>query len=253
MEQSGILNEIDRLLNKMEIPLAGISGVEEPHPGPAEFSPRNLLKDCRSVLCFGVPIPKGVLLADNDALALYWRYCNMLYRSLDTTANQLCLLLERTGHRASPIYGCYPWKAMNREFWGLLPLVTWGERTGLGGITRSGLLAHPDFGTRFLLGGVVTTAELEPSAKRTEDPCPADCLACVSACPVKAIGASGKVDHNLCIRHSGANPLLTHLLKDPLVKERFPIETIMNTVAVDDHGVYLCFECLRVCPLNSVG
>ena len=44
---------------------------------------------------------------------------------------------------------------------------------------------------------------------------------------------------------------MAHLVKDREVRERYSFETLLNTVAVDDHGSYLCIECLKVCPLNE--
>ena len=250
MSEKKMGTEIKDFLAQRGIPLVGISGISPLPSVPEDFSPQCLLKAAKSVICYGVPIPKGVVYADSHALELYWRYCNMLYRSLDTATNQLCLMLEEHGQMASPVYGCFPWKMANRQFWGFLPLVYWAEQAGLGKLTQCGLVANPRFGTRVLLGGVVATTDLEPTGKLTEDPCPPGCLDCVNVCPVNAIAETGKVDHNLCIRYSGANPLLTHLLEDPAAKQRFPFETIVNTVGVDDHGAYTCNSCLKVCPLN---
>lgn len=242
--------EIKDFLNIKGIPIVGISAICNIPTVPEDFSPKTILKGAKSIICYGVPIPKGIIYADNNELALYWRYCNMLYRSLDMTSNQLCLLLEEKGHLASPVYGCYPWKIVDHEFWGLLSLVYWAEQAGLGKLTKCGLLANPNYGTRILLGGVVTTFGLEPTEKLSDELCPSNCLDCIEACPANAIEKTGKVDHGLCIRYSGANPLMAHLLRDKKVKEKFSFETIVNTVGVDDHGSYTCFECLKVCPLN---
>lgn len=243
--------EVTDFLNDEGIPLMGISAMCQLPSVPEDFSPIAILKGAKSIICYGVPIPKGVVYADNNDLALFWRYCNMVYRFLDIASNKLCLVLEEEGHSASPIYGCYPWKIVNHEFWGLLPLVYWAEQAGLGKLTKCGLLANPNYGTRLLLGGVITTIDLEPTEKLNDELCPANCCDCVEACPTNAIEKTGKVDHNLCIRYSSANPLLAHLLRDQAVKERFSFETMVNTVAVDDHGSYLCFQCLKVCPLNK--
>jgi epoxyqueuosine reductase QueG len=243
-------SEISDFLGLRGVTLVGIAGISSLPPVPEEFSPSCILEDATSVICYGVPIPKGVIYADNYSLELYWRYCNMVYRSLDIATNQLCLTLEEHGHRASPIYGCFPWKVARRQFWGFLPLVYWAEQAGLGKLTKCGLVANPRYGTRILFGGVVTNADLPATEKLTQDPCPPGCMDCIKVCPVNAIAETGKVDHNLCIRYSGANPLLTHLLEDPAAKEKFSFETIVNTVGVDDHGAYTCNSCLKVCPLN---
>jgi len=59
-----------------------------------------------------------------------------------------------------------------------------------------------------------------------------------------------KVDHNACSRYSNAAPLLTTLIRDPNIKGQFNYETLLNTMAVDDHSAYRCIECLKACPLN---
>jgi epoxyqueuosine reductase QueG len=97
----------------------------------------------------------------------------------------------------------------------------------------------------------VTTMDLKPTGRQGSEPCPADCFDCIEACPVGAIERTGKVDHNLCIRYSTSNPLVAHLAGDRKTKESFSFERVLNTVGVDDHASYLCFKCLKVCPLNN--
>jgi len=247
----GIEAKIRRLLDAKGISVMGISSVVPLPAVPEPFSPQALLKQARSVICYAVPIPKGIVFAESNDLDLYWRFCNTTYRSLDAASNQLCLMLEESKALAVPLYGCFPWKLVDNEFWGLLPLVYWAEQAGLGKLTKCGLLANPDYGTAILLGGVVTTMDLEPTGRQDSEPCPADCFECIEACPAGAIERTGKVDHNLCIRYSTSNPLVAHLVGDRKTKESFSFETLLNTLGVDDHSSYLCFECLKVCPLNN--
>ncbi len=243
--------EIEDFLSMEGIRVVGVAAARSLPTVPSEFSPETLLAGARSVICYGVPTPKGVVHAGRDGLSLYWRYCNMLYRSLDTIANGLCLLLEEGGHCACPAYGCYPWRVVDGEFWGLVPLVYWAQEAGLGSLARSGLLAHPDHGTRLLLGGVVTTLELPPANRLGGEPCPSGCSDCIDACPANAIDQSGKVNHTQCAAHAHPTPLLSHLLADPVATDRFSLEAILNTAAVDDHVGYSCSRCVEVCPLNS--
>nr|MDO8079540.1 hypothetical protein [Candidatus Freyarchaeota archaeon] len=251
MLEKSIEVEIRDFLNSEGIPIKGIAAVCRLSSVPEDFSPQTLLEDTKSIICYGMPIPKGIIYASKNASSLYWRYCNMLYRSLDTASNKLCLILEEKGYTTAPIYGCYPWKIVGREFWGLLPLVYWAEQAGLGKLTKCGLLANPNYGTRVLLGGVITAVDLEPTEKISGEICPPDCFNCINVCPANAIGKTGKVDHNLCMRYANSNPLLVHLLADQSLREKISFETIMNTVGVDDHSSYSCFECLKACPLNK--
>ncbi|KYK37306.1 MAG: epoxyqueuosine reductase [Theionarchaea archaeon] len=240
--------KIKDFLTSEGIPLTGIAAACSLPSVPEDFSPQTILNNAQSVICYGVPIPKGIVYADKHGLALYWRYCNMTYRSMDIISNKLSLFLEESNHSATPVYGCYPWKVRTREFWGLIPLVYWAEEAGLGTVAKCGLLANPVYGTRTLLGGVVTTAKLTPTKKMDKEICPPDCFECVQACPAHAIDKTGKVNHNQCIRYAHENPLLHHLLHDNV---EFSFETLVNTVGVDDHGTYLCFNCMKACPLNK--
>jgi len=254
MQDSGAIKaDLRDFLSSQRISVMGISSVH-PLPGvPEHVDPCGLLRGAKSIICYGLPIPKGIVLADTSDLHLYWRYCNMAYRSLDTTSNRICVILETGDASAVPIYGCFPWRLADNKFWGLLPLVYWAEQAGLGRLVKCGLLAHPSYGTRILLGGVVTTLDLEPTEKRIEDPCPTDCFECIRVCPVGAIDRTGKVDHNSCLRFSSSSPLMSHLVRDPEIKKTFSFETLLNTVAVDDHGSYQCFKCIKACPLALSG
>ena len=228
----------------------GVAAVKQLPSIPKSISPRAFLKGAKSTICYGTQIPKGIIYAESNSLSLYWRYCSIQYRMLDSASNRLCLFLEEKNCSAIPIYSCFPWKAVNREFWGHLPLVYWAEEAGLGRLAKCGLLITPQYGTRILLGGVITTQELEPSEKLSEDICPSDCFDCIDACPAKAIKRNGKVDHNSCIRYSTSNPLFTLGLDNQKVGKNYSFETLLNTMAIDDHAIYLCIECLKACPLN---
>lgn len=251
MKEKRTKNEISGFLRSERMFLHGFAAVSRPSPTSVHFSLKIPLKGARTVICYGVPIPKGILYAKSNNLDLYWRYCNMQYRTLDSVSNRLCSFLEEKNCSATPIYSCFPWKVANREFWGHLPLVYWAEEAGLGRLAKCGLLATAQYGTSILLGGVITTLEIEPDEKIKGDICPQDCFDCIDACPVKAIRRTGKVDHNSCIRHSSSNPLLALVLDNQSIRKSYSFDKILNTVAVDDHGTYSCFECLRACRLNA--
>ncbi len=234
------------------IELFGFSPINEDYFSvPSEFSPKMILKEAQSIICFGLPIPKGILYAKSNKELLFWRYSGIVYRNLDNLANLLCILLENQGFISTPINGCFPWKIYNREFWGLLPLVYWAEQAGIGKITKCGLLGNPKYGTRILLGGVLTSKLLKKSKVIVHPICPEDCFKCIEICPAKAINAIGKVNHDLCMRYANKNPLLNLLMKDADLRSSINFEIIINTVGVEDNSSYECIECLAVCPLNQ--
>lgn len=242
--------EINNFLRNEGVSTFGVAAVKNLTSTPKNVLPQALMEDAKSVICYGIQIPKGLIYAKSSIMDLYWRHCSIQYKTLDSISNRLCLVLEEASCLAIPIYSCFPWKIVDREFWGTLPLVYWAEEAGLGRLSKCGLLITSQYGTRILLGGVITTAELEPNEKLGEDICPSDCHDCIDACPVKAIKRTGKIDHNLCLRHSTSNPLLKLALDNQKIQKNHSFEMLLNTIAVDDHSTYSCFECLKACPLN---
>ena len=109
MKQKHLHGELRDFLKTRSVPLVGIAPISQLPNVPEDFSPEQILRGARSVVCYGVPIPRGVVHAEAHSLALYWRFCNTVYRALDTSSNQLCLHLEGRGYAASPIYSCFPW------------------------------------------------------------------------------------------------------------------------------------------------
>lgn len=250
MAASHTLEEVRRFLALRQIDLVGVAGAQLLAGVPEPFQPFDLMRLARSVVVFAKPIPRGVIEADRHELPLYWRWCSVEYRRLDEVVDGLCLLLEGAGGLATPIYSCFPQKALGSRTYGLLSLVYLGEAAGLGRVSRSGLLAHPGYGLRLLLAGVLTDLELPIDQQMSWSPCPPGCRACAEVCPGDAIDPRGRVDHLACARASNPAPLLSHLLSDPETKGRYSFETLLNTAAVDDHAAYECNACLRICPLN---
>jgi len=238
------------LLSSRGVLLHGVSAPRQIDEMPLQFTPTHILSDTRSVFCYAVPIPKGILQAKDHSSLLFWRFSNMTYRFLDMVSNEICTELEAQGHIAVPIYSCFPWKTHANRFHGLLSLPHWAQECGIGKITKCGLAGNVRVGTRILLGGVITSADLKKTGDDSAHPCPPDCFLCQESCPANAIAKSGRVDHNLCVRQSGVNPLLAHLLADKGTKTRFEFDTLLNSISVDDHGMYTCSKCLEVCPLN---
>jgi epoxyqueuosine reductase len=111
------------------------------------------------------------------------------------------------------------------------------HRAGLGWFGKSSNLLLPGHGSWFLLGAVVTDAEVpgRPGPSEVADGC-GTCERCITACPTGAIVAPGVVDARRCLSWS----LQT--------TGPFPRE---HRVAVADR-LYGCDDCQDVCPPNRV-
>ncbi len=104
-------------------------------------------------------------------------------------------------------------------------------RAGLGWFGKNANLLLPGAGSWFVLGCVITTADLAPSGEPVRDGCGA-CRRCLDACPTGAIIAPGVVDANRC---------LAWVLQRP---GAIPVEL---RPAVGDR-LYGCDDCQEVCP-----
>ncbi len=110
-------------------------------------------------------------------------------------------------------------------------------RAGLGWVGKHTLLIHPRLGSWLLLGGVVTTLDIEPSPGSALEPdrC-GTCTRCIDACPTSAI-TPYSVDASRCISY------LT-------IEQRTPIEDPALRAGIGD-WLFGCDICQEVCPHNS--
>ena len=106
-------------------------------------------------------------------------------------------------------------------------------RAGLGWYGRNSTVLLPGHGSEFVLGSVVTDAELPVATERVADGC-GSCHRCVESCPTGAIVAPGVIDARRCLAW------LVQATGD------FPVE---HREALGDR-IYGCDDCQDVCPVN---
>ena len=106
-------------------------------------------------------------------------------------------------------------------------------RAGLGWYGKNSTVLLPGAGSEFVLGSVVTDAELPVADEPVADGC-GPCRRCVDACPTGAIVAPGVIDARRC---------LAWLVQAP---GDFP-DAFRE--ALDDR-IYGCDDCQDVCPVN---
>lgn len=112
----------------------------------------------------------------------------------------------------------------------------WAVKSGLGFIGLNNQLIIPDGGSRFFLGEILTTLELEPDSHEGPMSC-IGCGRCIEACPGKALSIAddGKTEFD-------ARKCLSYLTIE--YRGELPPDTRLGS------HVYGCDECQRVCPHN---
>lgn len=110
----------------------------------------------------------------------------------------------------------------------------WAQRAGIGWIGKNACLLTRDRGSWWLLGEILTAADLPADPGPHEDSC-GTCNACIEACPTGAIVAPGRVDARACIsywtiEHRGAIPI--------------------DRRAGNGAWIFGCDDCQTVCPWN---
>lgn len=226
----------------------GLAPVERFRGAPEKHHPGDLCRDARTVIVFGIAVPKGVLTSPMYNLHTLHRAYHTTYRRLDELSLDLCRYIESLGnYRAVPVPSYAPMVFHGMEPWGILSLKHAAVFAGLGAFGRSGQVYHPAFGGLLRFGAVVTSMEIPADQVIDSDPCPTQCSACRDACPSGALDAPGGFNKLVCLGHAIKHAIYPIALKNEADLKH--LERIINTAGYDYW--IACDECLKTCPNNG--
>lgn len=147
------------------------------------------------------------------------------YEPLRDALREAAARLKRDGHRATVFADDN--SMVDRE-------VAW--RAGLGWYGKNANLLLEGLGSWFVLGCVVTTAELATTEREVNDGCGA-CRRCIDSCPTGAIVEPGVVDARKCLAWLVQKPgMFDNAFRDALGTR-----------------IYGCDDCQEVCPPSRRG
>jgi epoxyqueuosine reductase QueG len=99
------MEKIKSFLLNNSVSVYGIAPASSLESEPSGYRPSDLLAGAKSILCVGMPFPKGVFQAPEKAEQLYWRAAAVYYRHLDALLMRTSLVIEETHGTAVPVYG----------------------------------------------------------------------------------------------------------------------------------------------------
>lgn len=168
---------------------------------------------------------------------------------------------ERLHQVLSRIRTHFP-EADGRAFTDSAPLLerTWAVRCGLGFIGRNGLLIHPEYGSRVLIGalvlnlpiGTLETATGQPISHLRPTPprrlgC-GHCHRCLEHCPGQALVAPYCLDARRCVSYQTLEE--PAMLRSQAKRERGCAPDRCGATRPIGGWLYGCDTCQEVCPWN---
>jgi len=182
--------------------VCGFSGIDRFNGAPEGFHPCDIFKDCKSVIAFGMAIPKGIFLSEPRLIYSY--YNNFVCSQTDRIAFQTAAMLEKFYHGAAvplPSDGPYDyWNEEKMEGRGLLSMKHAAFFAGIGSFGKSSLLLNRDYGNRLVIGCVLTDVIMEAD-EFAPDLCLESCDLCIRNCPTGALSEKG-VEQKPCRMNS---------------------------------------------------
>jgi epoxyqueuosine reductase len=180
----------------------GIAGAERFDDAPAGFHPRDIYKDCQSVIVFIKRMPVASVGTGNAVV--YTHTAEFLYKELDRIGMALCYQLEKKGMNVVPVPTDVPymhWEPERMHGMGILSMRHSARNAGLGILGRNTLLINKELGNIVYIGAILTDDKLEPDPLVTDFHCPPHCHLCLDACPVQALDGI-TVNQEKCRLHS---------------------------------------------------
>ena len=191
-----------------------IGSIDRWEGAPTQMDPRQIMPEARSVIAMAFRVMRGSLrgIEEGTFFSNYsaMGYGGLTYIYMPMAVMNICKFIEDEGYEALPMGHQSDWRAVDGEGYlhegysrpvapgraapdVMIHLRIAGYLCGLGEIGYSKMLLTPEFGPRQRVGIILTEAELEPDPIYDGPQLCNRCMACVQACPGKAIPGDKRV------------------------------------------------------------
>lgn len=178
--------------------VCGVTNIDRFTDAPQGFSPKDIFKDCKSVIVFGIALPKGLIQVDPQII--YGHFNNFSSQRVDAISFSAAKIIEEKFDCEAvtiPCDGPYDfWNERNLEGRGLISMKHAAVLAGIGTLGKSTLLINNKFGNLLTIGAILTNLNML-SDELSESCCISECKMCIECCPVNAI-EDGSVNQKLC-------------------------------------------------------
>lgn len=260
--------------------ICGIGDPEMFRGDDPQHNPFSILPNAKSIIGFGIKIPKGLFHAMEEKRQ-YYNYTNLGVKYIDETFAEIFLLkmgqlIENEGYdaclqRTIPGFKVKGDKSTNPEVNRIYELqfasaveegkpvpdviIDYNKAAMVCGLGKAGLhnkVIVPKYGTYMRFVYIITDMELEFDKPFTDDLCDR-CGLCMNACPGKAIDQNGVDTWQCSVYYRGAhksNPFIT----DDFLKDHPQREAILSgDVRFDKESALAIYDQLKILPNTHFG
>ncbi|MCJ7746354.1 MAG: hypothetical protein MUP27_01320 [Desulfobacterales bacterium] len=100
-----IIEEMKIFFAQNNIPVFGITNASSVQGEPSGHRPHDMLASARTILCLGMPVPKGIFKCEERSEWMYWRAASIYYRNIDMVLMRVANMIEGKGETAIPVFG----------------------------------------------------------------------------------------------------------------------------------------------------